>query len=103
MNHNTLTKAHLLENLASMGFNKRESANLVEQFFELIRASLEQGQEVKISGFGNFVLRDKKERPGQNPKTKQKIPVSARRVVSFKPCQKLKNLVENSLKTQHTT
>lgn len=90
-----LTKADLVKHLFSVvGLNQREAKDLVEEFFEEIRASLESGWQVKLSGFGNFSLRDKKERPGRNPKTGEEIPVSARRVVTFKASQKLKALVE---------
>lgn len=78
-----------------LGLNKRESKELVELFFEQIRLSLEQGSNVKLSGFGNFVLRDKSQRPGRNPKTGEEIPISARRVVTFRPGQKLKIRVED--------
>jgi integration host factor subunit alpha len=63
-------------------------------YFEELRASLAVGEQVKLSGFGNFDLRDKKERPGRNPKTGEEIPISARRVVTFRPGQKLKARVE---------
>ena len=67
---------------------------MVEMFFEEIRQSLEDGRQVKLSGFGNFDLREKKQRPGRNPKTGKEIPISARRVVTFRPGQKLKARVE---------
>ncbi len=90
-----LTKADVVEQLsAELGFNKREAKELVEMFFEQIRESLEKGEQVKLSGFGNFELRDKAERPGRNPKTKEEIPISARRVVTFRPGQKLKEKVD---------
>lgn len=90
-----LTKAEISEALVtSMGINKRDAKEMVELLFEEVRQSLERGEEVKISGFGNFELRDKNERPGRNPKTGQDIPISARRVVTFKPGQKLKARVE---------
>ncbi|MBS0287499.1 MAG: integration host factor subunit alpha [Proteobacteria bacterium] len=90
-----LTKAEMSEALAeSLNLNKRDAKELVEQLFEEIRHALESGQSVKVSGFGNFDLRDKSERPGRNPKTGQDIPISARRVVTFKPGQKLKVRVE---------
>lgn len=92
----TLTKADMVENLFNeLGLNKREAKELVEMFFEEIRIALEAGEHVKLSGFGNFMLRDKKQRPGRNPKTGKPIPVSARRVVTFRPGQKLKQRVEN--------
>ncbi len=91
----TLTKADMAESLfEDLGFNKREAKELVEQFFEEIRISLENGDSVKISGFGNFDLRDKRERPGRNPKTGKEIPISARRVVTFRAGQKLRARVE---------
>ncbi len=90
-----LTKADMAEKLfEDLGLNKREAKELVEAFFEEIRASLEAGQQVKLSGFGNFDLRDKNQRPGRNPKTGEEIPISARRVVTFRPGQKLKARVE---------
>ncbi|MEM7541549.1 MAG: integration host factor subunit alpha [Pseudomonadota bacterium] len=90
-----LTKADMAERLfEDLGLNKREAKELVEEFFEEIRASLESGQQVKLSGFGNFDLRDKNQRPGRNPKTGEEIPISARRVVTFRPGQKLKARVE---------
>ena len=92
----TLTKADMVENLFNeLGLNKREAKELVEIFFEEIRIALESGEHVKLSGFGNFMLRDKKQRPGRNPKTGKPIPVSARRVVTFRPGQKLKQRVES--------
>ena len=91
-----LTKADMAERLfEQLGFNKREAKQLVESFFEEIRAALERGEQVKLSGFGNFDLRDKNQRPGRNPKTGEEIPISARRVVTFRPGQKLKARVDN--------
>ncbi len=91
----SLTKADLAERLfLELGLNKREAKEFVELFFEEMRGALEQGEEVKLSGYGNFTLRDKNERPGRNPKTGEEIPVSARRVVTFRPGQKLKQRVE---------
>jgi len=90
-----LTKADMAERLFDdLGLNKREAKELVEAFFEEIRFCLEQGQQVKLSGFGNFDLRNKNQRPGRNPKTGEEIPISARRVVTFRPGQKLKARVE---------
>ena len=86
-----LTKADLAEMLFDeLGLNKREAKEIVESFFEEIRSALETNEQVKLSGFGNFELRDKNTRPGRNPKTGEEIPISARRVVTFKPGQKLK-------------
>ncbi|MFJ4289848.1 integration host factor subunit alpha [Cupriavidus sp. NPDC089707] len=91
----TLTKAELAEMLFDqVGLNKRESKDMVEAFFDVIREALEQGDSVKLSGFGNFQLRDKPQRPGRNPKTGEVIPITARRVVTFHASQKLKGLVE---------
>lgn len=90
-----LTKAELAESLFNkLGLNKREAKELVENFFEEIRTSLEKGECVKLSGFGNFNLRDKSQRPGRNPKTGEEIPITARRVVTFKAGHKLKSRVE---------
>ena len=93
-----LTKADLAENLfEQLGFNKRESKEFVDYFFEEIRTTLEAGEYVKLSGFGNFELRDKNQRPGRNPKTREEIPISARRVVTFRPGQKLRARVESNI------
>jgi integration host factor subunit alpha len=90
-----LTKADLAERLfEELGLNKREAKEMVEMFFEEIRRSLECNVPVKLSGFGNFDLRDKSQRPGRNPKTGEEIPITARRVVTFRPGQKLKQRVE---------
>ena len=90
-----LTKAGLAEKLyEELGLNKREAKEVVELFFEEIRQSLESNESVKLSAFGNFDLRDKSQRPGRNPKTGEEIPITARRVVTFKPGQKLKARVE---------
>ncbi len=90
-----LTKAAMAERLfEELGLNKREAKEMVEGFFEEVRAALADGSQVKLSGFGNFDLRDKNERPGRNPKTGEEIPISARRVVTFRPGQKLKARVE---------
>ena len=91
----TLTKADLADLLfEQVGLNKREAKDMVEAFFEEIRMALETGDSVKLSGFGNFELRQKSERPGRNPKTGEEIPISARTVVTFRPGQKLKDRVE---------
>ena len=90
-----LTKADLAERLfEELGLNKREAKEMVEMFFEEIRRSLEGNIPVKLSGYGNFDLRDKSQRPGRNPKTGEEIPITARRVVTFRPGQKLKQRVE---------
>ncbi len=96
-----LTKADLAEHLFNIvGLNKREAKELVESFFEEIRVSLERGEPVKLSGFGNFNLRDKSERPGRNPKTGEEIPISPRRVVTFRSGHKLKSRVEKNVKPE---
>lgn len=90
-----ITKADIAERLFStLGLNKREAKEVVDLFFEEIRQALENGEMVKLSGFGNFMLRDKGERPGRNPKTGKAVPVTARRVVTFRAGQKLKSRVE---------
>ncbi len=87
----TLTKADITERLIDeLGLHKQEAKSLVENVFEEIRVALEQGEQVKLSGFGNFDRRDKAQRPGRNPITKEEVPVTARRVVTFRPGQKLK-------------
>lgn len=89
-----ITKADLADTLfQELGLNKREAKEFVELFFEKIRDALEQGTSVKLSGFGNFGVRLKNSRPGRNPKTGEEIPISARRVVTFKASQKLKERV----------
>jgi integration host factor subunit alpha len=93
----TLTKAELADLLfEKVGLNKREAKDMVEAFFEEVRVQLEKSESVKLSGFGNFQLRDKPQRPGRNPKTGEEIPITARRVVTFHPSQKLKSMVENN-------
>jgi integration host factor subunit alpha len=93
--HSTLTKAELAEMLfEQVGLNKREAKDMVETFFDEISAALVRGESVKLSGFGNFLLRDKPQRPGRNPKTGEEIPISARRVVTFHASQKLKAQID---------
>ena len=93
----TLTKAELAELLfEQVGLNKREAKDMVETFFDEIRNALERGESVKLSGFGNFQLRDKPQRPGRNPKTGEEIPITARRVVTFHASQKLKGMVDEA-------
>jgi len=86
-----LTKAEIIDHLSKeIGINKREAKEIVELFFQTVSIALTDGHQVKLSGFGNFTLHDKKERPGRNPKTGEEIPVSARRVVTFRSGQKLR-------------
>lgn len=90
-----LTKADISEHLFNgVGISKRDAKELVELYFQQVCSALESGQQVKLSGFGNFELHDKNERPGRNPKTGEAIPVSARRVVTFRSGQKLRARVE---------
>ena len=90
-----LTKAEIANRLFNeVGLNKREAKEFVDAYFEIIREALENGENVKLSGFGNFQLREKNQRPGRNPKTGEEIPISARRVVTFRPGQKLRARVE---------
>lgn len=92
-----LTKAAISECLlGKLKLSKRDIIVLVELFFEEVRQALESGESVKLSGFGNFYLRNKNKRPGRNPKTGEDIPITARRVVTFRPGQKLKNRIKNA-------
>lgn len=92
-----ITKADLADTLFNeLGLNKREAKEFVELFFEKIRIALETGDSVKLSGFGNFGVREKNPRPGRNPKTGEEIPITARRVVTFKASQKLKDRVADN-------
>jgi integration host factor subunit alpha len=91
----SLTKADIADRLFNeVGLNKREAKEFVDAYFEIIREALENGENVKLSGFGNFQLREKNQRPGRNPKTGEEIPITARRVVTFRPGQKLRARVE---------
>jgi integration host factor subunit alpha len=93
-NSRTVTKAELADALFErLGLNKREAKDMVDSFFDEIRLALERGESVKLSGFGNFLLRDKPQRPGRNPKTGEEIAITARRVVTFHASQKLKATV----------
>jgi len=98
-----LTKAELTDLLfENIGLNKREAKEIVEYFYEEMRAALQNGDGVKLSGFGNFQLRTKPQRPGRNPKTGEEIPISARRVVTFHASQKLKSMVEANYRGEAT-
>jgi len=91
-----LTKAQLADMLfEQIGLNKRESRDMVDAFFDLIRARLIAGEEVKLSGFGNFQMRIKAPRPGRNPRTGEMIPIDARKVITFHASQKLKELIQS--------
>jgi integration host factor subunit alpha len=93
----TMTKADIIENVYEKvgGFSKKEAAEIVEVVFDTIKETLERGEKIKISGFGNFVVRDKNSRAGRNPQTGQEITISARRVLTFKPSQVLKNALND--------
>ena len=100
----TVTKMELANILFDeLGLNKREAKEFVELFFEEIRIALENGDSVKFSGFGSFSVRDKPQRPGRNPKTGEEVPVSARRVVTYKASQKIKDRVAGSVKMIQNT
>ena len=91
----TITKDSLVEMVHNeIGLNKREAKDLIESFFEEIKKSLEDGNDIRLSGFGNFHLRDKAPRPGRNPKTGLEVTISSRRVVTFKSGLKLKSKLE---------
>lgn len=92
-----ITKASLAQDIMyEMGLNQRQAKALVNQFFAEINNTLEQAETVKLSGFGNFILRDKVSRPGRNPKTGEEAVISARRIVAFKPGQKFRNQINHS-------
>jgi len=96
---NALSKANMAESLTlNFNLNKTDAKVLVDNFFEVLRLALESGNHVKISRFGNFVLRDKPERPGRNPRTGEMVPVMARRVVTFRAGLKLKSMIQVSSK-----
>ena len=96
-----LTKAELAELLFErLGLNKRESKDMVEAFFELVQGTLVEGQDVKLSGFGNFQIRRKAPRPGRNPRTGELIPIAARNVVTFHASQKLKDVVQGDVSAE---
>lgn len=94
----TLTKAEIAGLLFErLGLNKRESKDMVDGFFELMHHSLSRGEDVKLSGFGNFQIRRKASRPGRNPRTGEVIPINARHVVTFHASQKLKSLIQGDI------
>ena len=96
----TLTKAELSELLFDhLGLNKRESKDMVEAFFDILSGALVSGQDVKLTGFGNFNIRRKAPRPGRNPRTGEAIPITARNVVTFHASHKLKSLVQGETPT----
>ena len=92
-----MTKADIVQAVYTKlgGFSKKEAADLVDQVFDSMKETLGRGEKIKISGFGNFVVRDKNARAGRNPQTGQEITISARRVLTFKPSQVLKNVLND--------
>jgi integration host factor subunit alpha len=92
-----MTKADIVDKVCEQvgGFSKKEAADLVDQVFDTMKAVLESGEKIKISGFGNFVVREKKPRPGRNPQTGQEITIDARRVLTFKPSNVLKDALNS--------
>ena len=90
-----MTKAEIIENVYDKvgGFSKKEAAGIVETVFNTIKETLEEGEKIKVSGFGNFVVRDKNARVGRNPQTGEEITINARRVLTFKPSQVLKSVI----------
>src|SRR6056297_2515281 len=96
MTGGTMTKADLIENVyLKTGFSKKESAEIVELVFDLIKTTLEKGEKIKIAGFGNFVVKEKDSRRGRNPQTGDEIEISSRRILTFKPSQVLKGSINN--------
>lgn len=90
----TLTKADIIESVyEKVGFSKKEASDIVELVFDTLKSTLEKGEKVKISGFGNFVVRQKRPRIGRNPQTGEEIEISERRVLTFKPSQVLKGSI----------
>ena len=94
---NIMTKADVVESVCKeAGFSKKESAEIVEMVFDTIKDTLERAEKIKLSGFGNFIVREKKSRVGRNPQTGTEIEISARRVLTFRPSQVLKNALNTS-------
>ena len=89
-----MTKADIVEKIyEKVGFSKKESAELVETVFDLIKSTLEEGDKIKIAGFGNFVVKEKSDRRGRNPQTGEEITIVARKILPFKPSQVLKSAI----------
>ncbi len=94
LGRSTMTKADIVEKVyQKIGFSKKEASELVELVFASLKSVLHSGEKVKISGFGNFVVREKRERIGRNPQTGEQIKISARRVLTFRPSQVLKAML----------
>ncbi|HEY3452853.1 MAG TPA: integration host factor subunit alpha [Myxococcales bacterium] len=95
-----MTKADIIESVyEKVGFSKKESAEIVEMVFDTIKETLERSEKIKISGFGNFIVREKKSRVGRNPQTGKEIEISARSVLTFRPSQVLKNALNGIAST----
>ncbi|MBW6511865.1 MAG: integration host factor subunit alpha [Desulfuromonadaceae bacterium] len=91
-----MTKADLIENIyLKTGFSKKESAEIVEQVFDLIKSTLENGEKIKVAGFGNFVVKEKSSRRGRNPQTGDEIEITSRKILTFKPSQVLKSMIND--------
>jgi len=91
-----MTKADIVERIyEKVGFSKKESAELVETVFDLIKSTLEDGDKIKIAGFGNFVVKEKSDRRGRNPQTGEEITIVARKILTFKPSQVLKSAINS--------
>jgi len=91
-----MTKADIVERIyEKVGFSKKESAELVETVFDLIKSTLEEGDKIKIAGFGNFVVKEKSDRRGRNPQTGEEITIVARKILTFKPSQVLKSAINS--------
>lgn len=91
-----MTKADIVERIyEKVGFSKKESAELVETVFDLIKSTLEEGDKIKIAGFGNFVVKEKADRRGRNPQTGEEITIVARKILTFKPSQVLKSAINS--------
>lgn len=100
-----MTKAEIVQALYSKvgGFSRKESAELVDLVFEMMKETLGRGEKIKVSGFGNFVLRDKRQRPGRNPQTGKPISITERRVLTFKASQILKQVLNQRLASSATS
>ncbi len=91
-----MTKADMVEKIyEKVGFSKKESAELVEAVFDIIKTTLENGEKIKIAGFGNFVVKEKADRRGRNPQTGEEITITARKILTFKPSQVLKATINS--------
>lgn len=89
-----MTKADIVEKIyEKVGFSKKESAELVELVFDLMKTTLEKGEKIKVAGFGNFEVKEKADRRGRNPQTGEEITITARRILTFKPSQVLKSMI----------